>query len=200
MHRMKTFITAIIICSALSSCSAQTDRTDCSKDSVAYKLLLDYMQSDSDIDVDLYVWATHFSSLFLYSPEKRNCYCDLLIYVRIFDHLLQNGLDPNYKFQLVFTYSTYPPPDSSQVAEMHRRSFQNNLFRNFLAFKKLYETNVVDKYEQEKHLSLVKDVNRILQSNVYSRPNDLKHILLSKNAQSLEDKYKGEIEAILGKD
>jgi hypothetical protein len=130
----------------------------------------------------------------LFLNKEQNCSCALLIYVKLFDFLINNKLD------LEFSILKDPPITMSGVMSINNNDIEIRKQRDesikkfrayqiYLILKKAFEEEVMKKYEADKGLSLEQDVNNILRYGIYAYPSTLKGILLTKNADTLLAKY-----------
>jgi hypothetical protein len=160
----------------------------CTEDSVFYKRFIAHMDTFLVKNQGFY----KIEELFL--NKEQNCSCALLIYVKLFDFLINNKLD------LEFSILKDPPITMSGVMSINNNDIEIRKQRDesikkfrayqiYLILKKAFEEEVMKKYEADKGLSLEQDVNNILRYGIYAYPSTLKGILLTKNADTLLAKY-----------
>jgi hypothetical protein len=168
--------------------NAQTLKEPCTEDSVFYKRFIAHMDTFLVKNQGFY----KIEELFL--NKEQNCSCALLIYVKLFDFLINNKLD------LEFSILKDPPITMSGVMSINNNDIEIRKQRDesikkfrayqiYLILKKAFEEEVMKKYEADKGLSLEQDVNNILRYGIYAYPSTLKGILLTKNADTLLAKY-----------
>jgi hypothetical protein len=199
INKIKTMAIVFLFASANKSMAQSTISTECTKDSVFYKSFLAHIDT-TDITKDYSFKIKEFL------PEKeQNCFCALLIYVKMFDFLLNNNLD------LEFSLLKDPPIIRSSIMsndpkgiEVQKKSElsqrKRRVFTVYYIFKEAFEENVVAQYEADKSLSLEQDVNNILRYGIYSHPKTLKGMLLTKNADALKKKYRKEMSMLFDQD
>ena len=193
MPSLKFILTIFLLVFTAFACYSQGPTVDCSRDSTEYLTLsqmLDTTEAGNINNLEL----LHYSIL---SPaKKRDCFCDLLIYTRIFDFLLEKELDLNYHVlqNPPRRNSTNVPDDSAQINNNNKYY----TFRQFLKIKNEYEKSVLKRYENEKNRTLILDVDNILKYNVYAYPSVLKGVLLGKYAHLTREKLQAEVYQFYG--
>lgn len=161
---------------------------DCRGDSTAYLALskmLDTTKINNIQNLDLLYYT-------VFSPgKKRDCFCDLLIYARVFDFMLENGLALNYQVAQnpPLHSSTFAPPPAEQIISNNKF----NIFLQFLKIKKEYENSVLERYYNDKSRMLGKDIDNILKYHIYAYPSTLKDILLAKYTHLTLEKLQAEV-------
>gem|GEM_PF-1362661 len=166
---------------------------DCSRDSAAYMALskmLDTTRISNIQNLDLLSYT-------IFSPgKKRDCFCDLLIYARVYDFLLEKGLTLNYQVAQnpPLHSSTIAPPPAEQVISNNKY----NIFRQFLKVKKAYENSVLKSYNNDKRRMLAQDVDNLIKYHIYAYPNTLKDILLAKYTHLTLEKLQAEVYRFYG--
>ncbi len=129
---------------------------------------------------------------------SRNCFCSLLIYAKIFDFYLSQGIIPNQKYNPksnIHYDVTYM--NENEINEQNERLINENFYRNFLEFNELYQKYVVQQYMIESKMSLENDVKNLLHYGIYCNVEILKKILLGKyQGLSKSEYYKDYIESV----
>jgi len=173
---------------------SQSPTVDCSQDSttyLAFSKMLDTVEIGNMYVLNLLLPYTVFSP-----GKKRDCFCDLLIYARLFDFMLEKGLDLNY------TVGQYPPVHNSTNLPTALRQTENNnkyySFRYFLKFKHDYEKSVLKRYKRDKNRNLTQDIDNLLKYHIYAFPGTLRNILIGKYTLLNEEKLQAEIHQFYG--
>jgi hypothetical protein len=192
---IKSIVISIIVIFALVNINAQSLKLDCSLDSISYKYLNTFLDTS---DYHTITMKRLDYTILKNQQQKRDCFCNLLIYAKLFDYLLKNGLDLSYSI-----VKNPPIMNSFFIIEAHtdtkkhklNSDFNNTkhkLYWDFLFLKKSYEDYVVKSYKNNKTKSLEIDVNNIIFYNIYTNPNTLQDILLSKYEHLTRDKMEKE--------
>lgn len=173
---------------------SQSPTVDCSQDSttyLAFSKMLDTVEIGNMYVVDLLLPYTVFTP-----GKKRDCFCDLLIYTRLFDFMLEKGLDLNY------TVGQYPPVHNSTNLPTPLRQIESNnkyyTFRYFLKFKHDYEKSVLKRYKRDKNRNLTQDIDNLIKYHIYAFPSTLRNILIGKYTHLTEEKLQAEIDQFYG--
>jgi len=159
----------------------QPDPKSCLADSTEYKIL----QAQFDT-IPLYGLPDAIMRFGTLSQYNRDCFCELLVFAKIFNHLLEIGLDLKYdkrknppeKTSIVIVRPTKEELD--WIQNIKKNNDKYIVFQRFILFKEHYERYTLPKYKKDPARSLVKDVNNIILYGTYQYPNNLKDILLSK--------------------
>ncbi len=149
-----------------------------SLDTLNLKKFNEFLKTANKLDVD----ADRLNFAVLSRNSKRNCFERLLVYTKIFDFFLQNGLD------MSFDCIKNPPMMISAAAgdlleerkEAEINNTQCSLLRHCTDLFEDYERDVVIPYKEDKTRSLEKDIDNILKYNLYTSPQILRDILLLK--------------------
>ena len=159
----------------------QPDPKSCLADSTEYKIL--QAQFDTLPLYRLQGVITRFGTL---SQYNRDCFCELLVFAKIFNHLLEIGLDLKYAIRknplgnLSGAILNPTKEELEWIQNLKENNNKFNIFWTFILFKEHYERYTLPKYKKDPARSLEKDVNNIILYGTYQYPNNLKDILLSK--------------------
>lgn len=184
----KLFLLILLLNTMPFASYCQSPAIDCSQDSTAY-LALSKMLDTTEVSNIYYLDLLNYSIL---SPsKKRDYFCDLLIYARIFDFMLEEGLDLNYQVKHPpMRNSTNFPTELAQVNSNNKYY----LFRHFLKIKEKYEKSVLKCYKSDKSRMLAQDIENILKYHTYAYPGTLKGILLGNYSHLTQKKFQAQLE------
>jgi hypothetical protein len=157
--------------------------SNCKYDSASYQPFLIYLDTCNIKFFD----PEHVYNKFIKPHAKDSCLCNLLLYVRIFDYLLNNDLDIRYDLlqSPPISVSSNLSPDDPYILEMKKNRRRYRLYTYFIFIKSRYDINVLTEYELNKEENLQNDVNNTLKYNLYCKPLTLKEILSVKNGHKL---------------
>jgi hypothetical protein len=170
--------------------------SNCKYDSATYQPFLIYLDTCNFSFFD----PEHVYTKFIKSHAKDSCLCNLLLYVRVFDYLLNNDLDIRYDLlqSPPIHVSSNLPPDHPYILKTEKNCIRYDLYTYFIFFKEKYDMTVLTEYELSKNKSIQSDVNNILKYNIYSKPSTLKEILIVKNGLELQKEFFKKVDFLFG--
>ena len=176
-------------------CQNNSSPISCLRDSVASKAISVYFDTTNcnNKSFSSYEFFYHFLK-----DEKRNCFCEMLLFAKTFDLMLKNGLDPKYDAvnNTIISYSgasmgMTKAEEEAWEREMKRQKALNQKYREYMDFLEVkyeYEKRVIKRYHEDTTRSLEQDVNSLILYGTYAYPLQLKDILMSKYEHITKDK------------
>ena len=167
---MKFLFSALLVFSFFFAKSQNSINTlTCLTDSVSYASLNEFF---SEKEYSLISIESLFYTV-LNTKNSRDKSCSVLLYAKIFDHLLEQGLDLNYSIakNRPKLNSTDFPTDSEFVKNDDQDNLKFKLFYDFLELKKHYEKYLVPQYGKDNLQILEDDVMKIIRYVKYEHLN-----------------------------
>lgn len=190
MHNLKLLLPIFLAINIPVSIHGQNTSINCNQDSTDCFILSKRLDTINIRNI----YNLYFIEFMLPPYKKRDCFCDLLIYTRLFDFLLENGLDLNYQIK-----KNPPRRVSSNAIEFDSIQINNNqkysIFKHFLNIKESYEERVVKIYDADKRRNIVQDIENILKYRISAYPDTLKNILLGNYVHLTKEKLQADYDS-----
>jgi len=166
----------------------QDEISSCNKDSLGIQSIYSFLKLNDVYDpkIDLFLDKE------IYQDKWHNGLCAIIFFANFFDKLLCENVNLNYSIV------KNPPINNSSPYPLSREAEDNNkqydLFLTFLMIKEKYEKYVLRSYYEDKDdFQLKKDVNKVINSGAFCKPNTLRKTLTNQYAHINKQKMYQEI-------